>query len=258
MNDNLEAQESDNCDVFDMERMAKGKSAERQHVPADEEEAKKPDLTRKVESQWRIGPLHFAAASIILGAIWVFWPNSGTPGRDAIANGNMLDTNARGNEKTRPDTQAVPKTAATVENRMPVSGTALASEGVTTNAAPALLQDRILEQQAQQALALIAAVDSLNARVSALEARPAPSAQAPAATNSVPAAKKATEPQASQSIPAPVLDDYALNTIYDGQAWIEHQQQIHVVRVGDVLGTAKVIRINARDHNVLTTQGVVR
>lgn len=267
MSEKLETQASASCDVFDMDRTTAARPAEVRPAGDDEDKARKTDTAQKAASRSRIGPLHFAAASILLGAVWIFWPQSDTPMRNTVSNAGMLDTNMRGNGKTQSEFPAAARPTPTDAQR-PAAGAASAVEE-TAGASSILLRDRILEQQAQQALALIATVDNLNARVTALEARPGlaaaaqpavPASGAPPATPRRPAtsARKAIGREALAPTSEPVLEGYALNTIYDGQAWIEHDQRIHVVREGDVIGGARVIRISARDHNVVTTHGVVR
>ena len=117
------------------------------------------------------------------------------------------------------------------------------------------LQAKILELQAQQATALIKAVDNLNSRTSALEARMA----APKPTVSAATVQRIHTPRAANGVAqAPILESFTLNTIFDGQAWIGHDEKVFVVREGDMIDDIKVIRINAGDHRVLTSRGVVR
>lgn len=55
-----------------------------------------------------------------------------------------------------------------------------------------------------------------------------------------------------------VLPGYRLNTIYRGQAWIEHAQKTYVVEAGQDFDGLQVIRVDAKGRRVLTAQGEIR
>lgn len=59
-------------------------------------------------------------------------------------------------------------------------------------------------------------------------------------------------------VPREVLVEYHLNTIYNGQAWIERANQTYVVEQGGQIGGALVERIDAAAHVVETTLGDIR
>ena len=55
-----------------------------------------------------------------------------------------------------------------------------------------------------------------------------------------------------------ILSGYRLNTIYRGQAWIEHAQKTYVVEAGQDFDGLKVIRVDAQARRVVTAQGEIR
>lgn len=114
------------------------------------------------------------------------------------------------------------------------------------------------------------ALEDLNARVTQLETG-AVQANASAAPVVPVTAPVAIEPQRLASTPVtrkhhhvaraealPVLAGYSLNTIYQNQAWIEHDGATYAVQVGDKIGSLPITSIDARARRVVTPNGQIR
>ncbi|RDU98734.1 hypothetical protein [Trinickia dinghuensis] len=91
-----------------------------------------------------------------------------------------------------------------------------------------------------------------------------PSAGAPASAKSVArhAGKRhsARHAQHGKHPEAEVLAGYSIKQVIPGQGWIEDEQsgRQQVVAVGDVIGTAKVVRIDPDNYRIVTTAGVIQ
>lgn len=86
---------------------------------------------------------------------------------------------------------------------------------------------------------------------------PAPN-YCPTSTAATHAAPRHVARKGAARVPREVLVDYHLNTIYNGQAWIERANQTFVVEKGGQIGGARVERIDAAAHVVETTLGDIR
>lgn len=65
--------------------------------------------------------------------------------------------------------------------------------------------------------------------------------------------------QGSNSNPTvKTLSDFKLNTVYPGIAWVQKNDQVHLVQVGDRLGDMKVTGIDVAGRAVRTDRGVIR
>lgn len=71
-----------------------------------------------------------------------------------------------------------------------------------------------------------------------------------------PVASKSTSSKPARH--AQVNKSFTLNTIYPGQAWIQDADQAYAVRVGDVVGDMKILRIDPKGRRVETTKGEIR
>lgn len=231
---NMQSQQAsppESDDVFDMERLSHNEPE--QPTPA----AEIPTPSRNLR------PVHFAAASAAIAAIWIFWPASAPPPTAEQQNARLFNPAADVAEH-EPRGSYLAAVAAAIPQQPP-----MASEDPQIPA-------HILDQQAQQATAIISAVDSLNARTSVLEARL--QALGPTGATRPARPQKNTTSERQRKSPTKILDSFALNTIFDGQAWIAHDEKVLIVREGDMIEGAKVIKIDARDHRVLTSRGVIR
>lgn len=112
------------------------------------------------------------------------------------------------------------------------------------------------------------ALEDLNARVAKLEAEPreaSASTVAPAPpTAKAESQRLARTPATKTRHPAertdalPVLAGYSLNTVYQNQAWIEHDGTTYAVQVGDKIGAIPITGIDARARRVVTPNGQIR
>lgn len=115
--------------------------------------------------------------------------------------------------------------------------------------------------------ALKAQVAGLTAELNSAQAEskfgPPVSAPVPATApnlNSSSPSKTKTRPldRHAKTAPKEVLLGFRLNTIYNGQAWVERENRTYVVEPGSVIGTTRVERIDAKSRVVETTQGDIR
>ncbi|MBA5690554.1 hypothetical protein [Rugamonas apoptosis] len=53
------------------------------------------------------------------------------------------------------------------------------------------------------------------------------------------------------------LNGYRLNTIFNDQAWIDHDGRTYLVQPGDQIGELRIMRIDARARRVLTSNGTI-
>ena len=237
---------SDKHDVFDMDRLANSTAGHQSAAP----------IADSMVQPAALRPIHFAVASAAIALVWIMWPATNEPPlARPQSNARMLNTGA-GTEGQAPRPLPRPEMPSAPPG-LDQAGAVTPTPATATTAAigETGLQANILELQAQQATALIKAVDNLNSRTSALEARMA----APKPTiNAAPVRRVHTLRPANGVAQAPILESFTLNTIFDGQAWIAHDERVFVVREGDMIDDIKVIRINAGDHRVLTSRGVVR
>jgi uncharacterized protein involved in copper resistance len=106
-------------------------------------------------------------------------------------------------------------------------------------------------------------VNDLQAQLAAAQASP------PTCVAATPPALITTTASASQRSPTrvrlhhsvkpgPVLSHYRINTLYPGQAWIEHEQRSWVVEPGSRINDLRVLRIDVATRTVVTTQGDIR
>lgn len=122
-------------------------------------------------------------------------------------------------------------------------------------------------QQIQRVSELESEVASLKATVAKLTA-----AQAPAPTQSAVAAKASVKPvghlpaKATNKVKAPKREDreaeqvgYRIRQIVPGQGWVETDAgKLFVVGVGDKIGGAEVLAIDAESYRITTTAGVIK
>jgi hypothetical protein len=267
-------------DVFDMERAPAGTPA-LNGAPAPANAAPAAPRTAGASGLVsKIGPVHFTVLAAIFAAVWILWPDgSARQATSAESNARLLSTQLQPGGPTDPgpphagQSQRMPQHAE--EQRPPHAGPSTRAESAAATDAqdqtPPPVNTQIVEQQAQQAAALVAAIDTLNLRLAALETRQAAQSrvtQSPAApslrkSSHAPGPGTGQRPRASSRAKggapsaAPTLTTYALNTIFQGQAWVQHAERMYVVQEGDMIDELKIIRIDPMRRQVLTSRGII-
>ncbi|MES2264679.1 MAG: hypothetical protein V4724_39780 [Pseudomonadota bacterium] len=136
------------------------------------------------------------------------------------------------------------------------------------DAIPAAAQPQVAVDDPERII-IKAALEDLNTRLTLLEAH-ANTASSSSPVHGVTAARAAvpvtrtvtSSPRMKQASKAtahdgPPLDGYTLNTIYQGQAWIEHAGVTYAVQVGDKIGELSIVRIDPRTRHVTTSRGLI-
>lgn len=227
----------------------------------------------------KVKPRHFTVLAGVVALIWIGWPdNTGRALHAPVPPPGVLSTEQRQASAT-PAASAGPDLGALTGSAGRTGGTDSSAPsaipdpraGATSqNASPEVaLNAQIVEAQAQQATALVAAIDEINTRLAAMEAREQRTSQLVAALLAPRAPVKPRQAaarradQVAESTPdAPavttVLNAYSINTMYTDQAWVQHGDQIHVVQAGDTINGIKVLRIDARLRRVQTSHGIIR
>jgi len=198
----------------------------------------------------RLKPVHGFVALCAAALVWVAWPRSPSAGHgDAVA---------------RSSDPSATRYSDDLEANPPAAGPSVKASAVSAAAplapVPAVAPPAVPASAAGEAEALHAQVASLTAALDSERASHA-TCSAPSTrttTNSIhsPAHRppRASQPRGSRE----VLVDYHLNTIFNGQAWIERANQTFVVEKGGTVGGARVERIDAAAHVVETSLGEIR
>lgn len=263
--ENLPKDESEAApDVFDM-----ALARDATHPPNDTNAGMRSASTNASGVLARIGPRHFAALAVAIAVVWIAWPaeNSRAP---STANSSVLNTQLRSATppSTSPPNDRTEKNVASGALPAKPAAPALDSPEATGGPQPETAE-QIIQAQAQQAAALIAAIDNLGARLAVVETRlntpdkaSILSTEQSGTDKTIPRQKQVRSNERARTSAdksaAPVVPGYSLNTIYTGQAWIVRDGHVNVVRQGDVIDDFKVIRIDARAHQVLTSRGIIR
>lgn len=111
------------------------------------------------------------------------------------------------------------------------------------------------------------ALEDLNTRLSALESQNAAQELKARLSSGVAAASTAhnkprhANPMRSEALSptnTTVLAGYSINTIFNDQAWIDHDGRSFVVQPGDHIGDVRILSIDARSRRVLTSNGAIK
>lgn len=214
----------------------------------------------------KIGPRHFVGLSFVIAVVWIAWPEKSRA--PSTTSSSVLNTQLRSVASPSIPT-ATDRTGASIAQSTAPGNPPAAAIGSMPRAMPTPTAELIIQAQAQQAAALIAAIDDLGARLVVVETRLSgpeksslASPQQPENDNNKPRPKRyppneRTRTSADKAA-APRLAGYSLNTIYATQAWIVRDGHLTLVQQGDVVDDFEVIRIDARDHQVLTSRGIIR
>ncbi|MBY0240693.1 MAG: hypothetical protein K2X55_15385 [Burkholderiaceae bacterium] len=247
------------ADIFDMEAHHKAPRGQDQvppaagAAPADQ----KPNVSRALlDRLLNLSPRHWAmitAAIIVTGL--VLSRLTGSAPESSSGNDQLLPTNFQ-QPPTPPAAQHIPAAAPPSAEQHPAQ-----QDQSLPPAAPMGESERTI---------IRTALEDLNARVSRLEAG-ATQASANTAPIITPPVAAAAAPQRPVRTPAtnkpaavaraetlPLLTGYALNTIYQNQAWIEHDGATYAVQVGDKIGALRITGIDARARRVVTPDGQIR
>lgn len=203
--------------------------------PASPVPAMEATKTSTKQAGWadRIGLRNLAlVAAGAIGCVWAVWP-SDSP-----------------NERTR--SMPLPPVVRPAQSSIPAP---LPSE-IVPDTLPQAKPDLVTQAQFEDAAkAQSLMVSELATRVQALEAREAATKEAARARPvSTQGARSASAPRK----PVHVLEEYAINTVYPDQAWIEKAGKLSVVQVGDTFDGMRVVRIDPATRIVVTSQGLIR
>jgi hypothetical protein len=202
----------------------------------------------------RFKPVYGFVALCAVALVWVAWPRGSSSGHgDATASSadpaatRYSDDLEANPPAGGPSPKAVAAVAAAAQ-ASPVAGAPSAAAA----ASPAISNGEVDALHAQVA-SLSAALDTERASHStcaAIGSRSTTSAAPPPVRHAV----RASQHHGARE----VLVDYHLNTIFNGQAWIERANQTFVVEKGGTVGGARVERIDAAAHVVETSLGEIR
>jgi hypothetical protein len=221
-------------------------------APAHGQAATQPAAS-KAALRTRLKPVHGFVALCAVALVWVAWPRSPSAGHgDAVA--RSVDTSAT---RYSDDLDANPPAVGPSVKAIAASATAAQ---VPVAAVPSPAPPPVPAIATEEAAALHAQVASLSAELDSERASHATCSarSSRTTTNSIQSPThrpvRASQPRG----PREVLVDYHLNTISNGQAWIERANQTFVVEKGGTVGGARVERIDAAAHVVETSLGDIR
>jgi hypothetical protein len=218
-------------------------------------------------SGWRaaIKPLVLCAA-LVLAAVWIFGkPLLGGSPSDGIAP-SRTDPGASRYVLDPDETSSPARTAKNHDDTTPAPAVAVAA----TASAPVNQASAIAERTSSSSEneTLRTQVAGLQAELSAIRAAPSMCPAAALSASGVAAAPGSigrTRRRMSPRQPSPdgsgnraVLSTYRINTIYDGQAWIEGGERTYVVEAGMGIDGMRIERIDASTRRVITSQGEIR
>lgn len=277
-------------DIFDLNQaeVVTGKEPKAETLSADVEQ--RPAKAKPASGVKDLVVKFMLGGAVVFGALWIFAPGlfSGSPSSRTVAAQTSFSPveamqkasehaaesqQLEGPARAKSASAAVPEQE--VEELLGTLPTSFesqpAGEGVSDRHTPAGEVDQIEERQ--KLLAMIGelkatAADSNN-RLALLEtAVLANQRRLDAATKAVQiqaASKKDQTPLhrryrqgSNSSAPVKMLSDFKLNTIYPGVAWVQKNDQVHLVQVGDRLGDLKVTGIDVAGRAVRTDRGVIR
>lgn len=255
-------------DVFNMKPSSKPDNA-----------ASQPDAatsrTRVEGSGWalKVGPVHFAVVAVLIAGAWIGWPymSGGSAASSQLATSSqvLMPTNgqmAPTRERPAPPNAKVSNAGHAVRGPAPM---AVAMPGP----APAVMPASMPAQLSAREMELQATVAELQSKLALAEAQAA--ARTPPGQTTVVESTTSRKPQsklhdvgrsrrvvATRIAPGrnagPTLRDYTLNTVYREQAWIQGAERTYVVRAGDVIDDVRIVRIDPRARQVVTSRGVIR
>jgi len=232
-------------DVF-QER--KSKVAGDKPVAASTQSDKGPSASSKM-NKTPSGKAVFCVLGVIALA-WALWPLFASSTNEATQRHQILNP-----------AQSMLPASAPISRESDETAKKLLQAFEKTEANLAVTSQRISELHTEnQAVAV--AVREIQAKIALFEQRLTErAAHEPAATPT-----KVVRPAASATVintkgsdkrPGKATD-YAINTIYSDQAWLEAKDRTYIVQVGDVIDGLKVLKINAADRTVLTNAGLIR
>jgi hypothetical protein len=211
-----------------------------------------------------IKPLVLCAA-LVLAAVWFFGKPllGGSPG-DGVAP-SRTDPGALRYILDPSEASSPASTAKNHDDTTPAPAVAVATASAPGSQASAVAQSTPGSSENETLRSQVAA---LQAELSAVRAAQPTCPAVALAASGVAAAPRSigrTRPRMSPHQPSPdgasdraVLFAYRINTIYDGQAWIEGGQRTYVVEPGMSIDGMRIDRIDASTRRVITSQGEIR
>lgn len=220
-------------------------------------------------SGWRarIKPVHVFGGAFVLAAAWILGKPllSGTPGQvtvppavDSATSRYFADPDAA-TSSVRPVKsldEATPTSPDPVVGSAsaPVSQASAAAAGTSSSSEIDALRSQVLSLQAE--LAAVHATPSMCPPVAS--AASGATAAANIAKPTKPRVPRRSVVQDDAEGDRGVLSAYHLNTIYNGQAWIDGEQHTYVVEPGMSIDGMRIERIDAIRRRVVTSQGEIR
>jgi|GEM_PF-4337717 len=220
-------------------------------------------------SGWRdrIKPVHVFGGAFVLAAAWILGKPllSGTsdqvtvsPAVDSATSRYFADPDAA----TSSARSAKSLNAATPTRADPVVESASAPVGQTSVAATSTWSSSEVDALRSQVLSLQAELAAVQATPSVCPPVASAASSATTAANTVKPTKPRVPRRPVTQDDAPgdrsVLSAYHLNTIYNGQAWIDGEQHTYVVEPGMSIDGMRIERIDATRRRVVTSQGEIR
>ena len=251
------------ADIFDMEARHNAPHSHAQTPPYKNSEPPrhKPDIIAAVLDRIvNLSPKHMVWITLAIISIGLVWPRLTAPPSTPPNNDSQLLPTQFHQPAAQPvPERTMPKPAA---DSVPVASPL---DGVPQQAVPATESERAIIRTALEDLhARVTRLETNAAQTSATAAAAAPVVAPVGATGKIrsqsgPRTPEAKRPYANgRAHPLPTLDGYSLNTIYQNQAWIEHNGATFAVQVGDKIGSLTITGIDARGRRVITPSGQIR
>ena len=218
----------------------------------------------------KVRPVHFAVVAVLIAGAWIGWPymSSSSAASDQLATSPQMLTPR--SERLVPPNATASKTG----HAVPASSPAPAQMAVAAHEPVAAVMPAPMPAQSSvREIELQATVAELQSKLASAEAQaaartpPARATVVESTTSRKPESKLhdvrrsrsavATRPRPGRNA-GPTLQGYTLNTVYREQAWIEGAERTNVVRAGDVIDDVRIVRIDPRSRQVVTSRGVIR
>lgn len=227
----------------------------------------------------KLGIVHFGGAGALLAAMWIGWPYMFGQVPDSSASDRyprmLVPTqDPKAVAAAEFARQQVPKEAGSAPGHAvpiasaPVSAPAEvpAVSAPSADAVPQVPDASAITVRPVEQRELLSPTGRLMVRLHEAEARARACTPAAGAVQDSKLRKVARKVQpvprtgsgGTKSSRMTVFRNFTLNTIYQGQAWIQSAERTYVVQVGDVVDGATIERIDPRARQVVTSLGVIR
>ncbi|MBU2708738.1 hypothetical protein KCM76_22285 [Zooshikella marina] len=267
--------DEDNDDIFKEEIVpAKDEGLVNKNRPEESEETKKPAITG----------IHFTILAALLSAGWIFGPKLfsylETKEQVVLSTEDKKSKEEESYDFLKPNnhetldikTAKIPENSTTNDSystnlkddndvrvkELEKELMSLRAEGEELSEKVAGLELQLSEKETALNTCL---VDTKEKSVSNSKAKPKPRKVASNSARWSVVKKNTAKPKSVRSKPVRHSNNirkYSLNTVFNGQAWIQNDDRTYVVHVGDVIDGFRIIKIDPNRRQVITSSGVIR